>query len=285
MPLPYNNNGQDARLSVTTFSPISFANPEGELGQSRMSINYFNRLMQVKISPRVVQAGEQFPSYSKEGVAIIFITPTNAKMLHDGFINIITGKSKFHSVHIETKGGLFTLSDGIDKGSPVPYASVTFVLHEGAKPTTLFYQFKTNYELACDYNDGAYETQQFPRYEIDTFLMVLEQYYIASSYAIAATINESNLYRHNYIKELIRSIAMKVGVNLTGVGGQYSNNSNGNTQTFLNKSQQNTTPPTIGFDPSTAPTGGVSGMTEGYTASTFDDLVKASLEGLSALEG
>lgn len=269
----YDNN--ENRPSVTTYTPLSFANPDSTLYASRLSISYFNRMMAISISPRnPVSPNESFPTYNKEGAIQIFITYTQAKLLHDGFIDIIHGKSKHHNVCVETKNGLLMLNDGVDKGTD-PYIAIHYVNKNSNTQSVTYYQFKRNYELPCDYVENKYDVIKFPDHEIDTFLMVLESYYNAASYAIAASVAESGMYRQRFINEALKSIAGRVGASLNFGGkstspGGFSFLGNANQTSFDNNSGG-------GFDPNTALSGGTDGVAK---SPTFDDVIGASISNL-----
>lgn len=266
--MPYDNNSN--RPTVSVYTPISFTNPDSPLSQSRLSINYFNRMMQITIAPRIPPApNEAYPSYNKDGAVTIFITYTQAKLLHDGFADILSGKSSHHNVCTETKNGLFILSDGVDKGTD-PYAAIFYVGKGSGAKSVIYYYFKRNYELPCDYSENKYDTIKFPDFEVSTLLMVLESYYNAASYAIAATVAESNMYRQKFTSDALKSIAGKVGAALPNAGG-----SNGGGYSFLNNSQSSSSP--VGFDPTTALTGGTGGVAKADSVPTFDDMINSSM--------
>ena len=75
----YNNN--DKQPTNTTYSPVSFSNPEA-LDGSRLNINYFNKLLQVTIQKRNGTKND-FATYDTENTADIYISITKAKVLYD----------------------------------------------------------------------------------------------------------------------------------------------------------------------------------------------------------
>ena len=261
----YDNNAN--RPTVSVYTPISFTNPDSPFAQSRLSINYFNRMMQISIAPRVpATPNESYPTYSKNGQVSIYITAMQAKMLHDGFEAIMSGKSDHHNVCIETKNGLFMLNDGIDKGTE-PYAAIFYIGKGSGTTSVIHYQFKRSYELPCDYDGSRYDIIKFPDMEVQTLLMTLEAYYQASSYAIAASVAESSMYRNNNVYEALKAIAGKVGVVLpTGKGS-----SGGGGYSILGSNQNASSE---GFDATTALTGGISGVAT--KKPTFDDMINSS---------
>jgi hypothetical protein len=126
--------------------------------------------------------------------------------------------------------------------------------------TETIYQCKDNfYTGAYNYNNGKYSSESFDLFELDTFEMVLEEYYRASSYAIAATVMEANMYKREGQYNLIRAIADKVGASTQGGG-----NSGGyNSKTFL------------AGNGNSGNGGGMNGVAAEYEASSFDDIASS----------
>jgi hypothetical protein len=92
-------------------------------------------------------------------------------------------------------------------------------------------------------------------------MMALDEYYKASSYAIAASVWEANMYRHEYEIGLIKSIAEKTGAQ---IGSNNSNPAKFNNKTFLsnNNNQQNNNGSMIPKE---------------YESSTFDDIAASMM--------
>lgn len=227
----YNNNQQDRRPTVQTFTPITFSNPESKVCQSRFSVSYFNNLMKIDIAPRINQgSNDQFAKYDNDNPVTVYVSYTKAKILHDAIMHMINN-SDIHNVCIELKNGLLRVSDGVEFGSQNFCIAITYAANNGNDTNTIIYETKTDpYYAAYNYKDNQYSTLQYPQTEINTFIMVLEQYYLASSYAVAATVKESNMYMNNGRKNLLNAMAEKLGVDTKS-----NNGSNG--QGFQNRSQ------------------------------------------------
>jgi hypothetical protein len=110
-------------------------------------------------------------------------------------------------------------------------------------------------------DNNEYTDQYFDKLEIDIFENVLLQYYNAATYAIAATVMEASMYKHNAIRNTINAIAEKVGVefNSNSNGGGYNSKSQ-----FLNGN---------GNQSSSSGSDGMNGgVPKEYEAATFDDI-------------
>ena len=94
--------------------------------------------------------------------------------------------------------------------------------------------------------------------------MVLEQYYIASSYAVAATVREAGMYRDKFITDSIKAIAEKVGASKGG---------NTNRTSFLNAAANATN---VNNAQHQSQSGGFNGeVPKDYEQSTFADIANA----------
>ena len=103
----------------------------------------------------------------------------------------------------------------------------------------------------------------FDDIEINTFMMTLDEYYKASSYAIAATVREANMYARDYEINLIKSIAEKCGVQM---GSGNNNAAKFNNKTFLSNSGNNSNNVSSG-----------SMIPKEYESSTFDDIAASMM--------
>jgi hypothetical protein len=249
----YSNNNNDNQPTNTTYTPISFSNPESEVSQTRISISYFNRLMKISIANKLSGgSNDQYASYDNDNQASVYISFTKAKILLDLIKNKLLADDDVHNVCIETKQGLFKVSDGVEFGSTMPCISISSADASGNVTETV-YQCKNDfYTGAYNYSDGKYSTMKFDDMELSTFMMVLEEYYKSSSYAIASSIMEASMYKREGHYSLTKSIADKVGVVTNNTkSGNY------NSKTFL------------------AGDGNMTGSSSGYESATFDDIANS----------
>lgn len=254
----YNNNQRDNQVTNTTYSPISFANSESKVAKSRFSIEYFNRLMKITIAEMNPQnANDTYPTFDKDNAAVVYLSYTNAKILHDLIVEKLLKDDKVHNVCVETNKGLLKVSDGVEFGAESPCISIMTDDNGNIKET--IYQTKTKYyNGALNYSKGKFESEYFDDMELNTFIMTLEEYFTASSYAIPALVQESGMYKRNYQYKLIKAIADKVGVQ----SGSYSNKSS-----FLRGNNEHTN---AQYDNGDSSLNGE--IPEGYEASTFEDI-------------
>lgn len=251
----YNNN--DKNPVITTYSGISFSNPESNIGQTKISISYFNKIMKIAIAARNNNgSNNEFATYNNDNAVVVYVSNIKARILYL-LIEKLKKDPDTHNVCVELKNGLIKISDGTEYGSTSPCISISYAGEDGSI-SEIVYQTKAGYHNgASNYSDGTYQTETFDDIELDTFAMTLDEYYKASSYAIAASVWEANMYRRDYEINLIKSIAEKCGVEF----GNNSNNAKFNNKTFLsNNNSSNNTNASGSMIP------------KEYESSTFDDI-------------
>lgn len=261
----YNNN--DKQPTVSTYSGVSFSNPESPIAQSKLSISYFNKVMKISIALRNnAGSNDGYATYNNDNAPTVFISNTKAAILVK-LIDMLRNDPDVHNVCIESRTGMLKVSDGSEFGSTNPCISITYASEDGSTHEVV-YETKSGFHTgAYNYQNGEFESKSFDDIELDTFRMTLEQYYIASSYAIAATVKESEMYRRDSEMSLIRAIAEKVGVSNNSNGSRYSNKSS-----FLGN---NGGPSAVGaMNPPTS-SGANSMIPKEYESSSFDDIANS----------
>lgn len=261
--MPNYNNTREKTPTCNTYTPIAFVNEN-----AMFSINYFNRMMNITIMPKTAGAADGVRgSFDKDAKIDIYISAEKAKLLHDSILEMLNDSTK-HNVCIETRTGLFMVSDGKEFGKDYP-VFVIFYAHDGGHINSIMYNTSPNHSAAFNYDveEQSFETKQFPDYEIQTLLMVLDQYWRASAYAYAAANKEANMYMTSRLNDTIRAIAGKVGIE---VGGKYNSSSQFKFLSGSNSNQSNSnnsSPVMYGSEPA--------GATGDYESAAFDDIFNA----------
>lgn len=251
----YNNNEKSP--VCTTYSGISFSNPESSIGQTKISISYFNKVMKIAIAARNNGgSNNDFATYDNDNAVTVYVSNIKARILYL-LIQKLKNEPDTHNVCVELKNGLIKISDGSEYGSPSPCISISYASEDGSVHE-IVYQTKTGFHTgAYNYSEGSYQEMVYDDIELDTFAMTLDEYYKASSYAVAASVWEANMYRHEYEINLIKSIAEKCGVQSGS-----SNSTKFNNKTFLsNNTQQSNNAGSM--------------IPKEYESSTFDDIANS----------
>ena len=225
MPMNNYNNNKDNRPTCTTFTPIAFSNVDSGLAQTRISISYFNYVMKIDISVKTSGSGVSFPKFDNDNAVVIYLSYYRAKAFHDGILEVLNNPDK-HSVGVECRQGIIKFYDGTELGVNTPCFSILPFDDKHNITGEIFYQTKQDtaqvvYNMENgDTNSGVIES--FPTFEVDTILMALEQYYINSSYAVAASVKESNMYMNSGRKTTLKLICDALNIkqsNNTSSGG------------------------------------------------------------------
>lgn len=244
----YSNNDKNP-VSVV-YSPIAFSNAESKIMASRFSISYFNRLMKVSIALRNnAGSNDAYATYDTDNQVSVYVSATKAKMLADMIVKMISNPTEINNVCIELKNGLLKVSNGAEYGVNNTCISISYA-DESGNVNEVVYENKADfYSAAYNYSDGEYSTEVFKSMELDMFVMTLNEYYKASSYAVVASIGEGMLYKRDAQYNLIKAIAEKVGVS--------GNNKQFNNKTFLSGGNNKTT------------SSGINGIPAEYESASF----------------
>ena len=238
-------NNKDNQPTLTVYTPISFANSESKLNKSRLSISYFNRLMKLSIANAIGKGDGGFVKYDNDNEVSVYISPTKAgilmRLLKEYFLTKETT-----NVCIELKNGLLKVYKTASGNCAVSISSAD----SNGTVTETIYECKPQVG-AYNYNDGQYSEAVFEDFEVQYLTMVFEEYYKASSYAIATSVHESAMYRNEAKYNLLKAIAEKVGAS----NGAKSYNS----KSFLNSGNKST--------PSSTP--------KEYESASFDDIANS----------
>ena len=254
----YNNN--DRTPTCLTYSAISFSNPESSIGQTKINISYYNKLMKISIAYRNNSgSNDGYATYDNDNAVKVYVSNNKARILYL-LIQKLINEPDTHNVFIELKNGVaIKVSDGTEYGVNSPCISILNANDDGSVHEAI-YQTKANFHKgAVNFSNNSCQQVYFDDIELDTFAMALDEYYKASSYAIAASVWESNMYRHEYEINLIKSIA--------GKSGSGSNSSKFNNKTFLdnNNTQQSSSVSSGSMIP------------KEYESSTFEDIANSMM--------
>ena len=249
----YNNN--DKTPVCTTYSGVSFSNPESNLGQTKISINYFNKIMKISIASRNNNgSNNEYATYDNDNAVSVYVSNIKARILYLLIEKKLLADPEVHNVCVELKNGLIKVSDGSEYGSSNYCISISYASEDGSVHE-IVYETKSRFHTgALNYTNGSYQTESFDDIELETFMMTLDEYYKASSYAVAASVWEANMYRHEYEINLIKSIAEKCGVQISN-----NNPAKFNNKTFLSNNTNSNN-------------NGTSMIPKEYETSTFDDI-------------
>lgn len=206
------------KFTPTVYSQAGYANPEGEIEQSRLGISYWNNYMKIDIGIKKDGANGK---YTYETAASIYLTYVKALMLAHSIDVVMEGAAKSSGV-LAGSGYI-----GVCKTDEGKYLlTVLNISQEGEITNTTVYEVKSShYNLINDISlnsDNTYtHTDQFlPNLELEILQMTLRSFANAMTYAeaYASTVTSQRDARLNKLF----GIAGKLGVNDNGGGGGFS---------------------------------------------------------------
>ena len=247
------NNNQQQNKGRTTYTPIKYINPDSNVDKTRLSYEYWNSTLKIKITNRK-DTGNSEIVFDDMDSAVIFLTPDKARIFANVIKNFLKDPIKYNNSGVNTTKGVVTLNNGAQHGTTNPCLIIRQIEQtDGTVQKTYAYEFKTNYHYAIT-NLDASDTEirgfdkDFDSYrnlEIEQLLTMLENFINASTYAYAAAAGKANEYRENTMNNKIDAIMNKLGVEYTGrsqrsTGSFFDNNGRNSSGNNYNANNNNT---------------------------------------------
>jgi len=239
------NNTQQNR-GRTTYSPIRYINPDSTVDKTRLSYEYWNSTLKIKITNKK-ETGNTEIVFDDMDSAVIFLTPDKARIFANVVRNFLKDPIKYNNSGVNTTKGVVTLNNGAQHGTTNPCLIIRQIDQtDGTIQKTYAYEFKTEYHYAITNLDASdneirgydKDFDSYRNLEIEQLLTMLDNFINASTYAYAAAAGKANEYRENVTNNKIDAIMNKLGVEYTGrsqrsSGGSFFDN-NGRTATSSN---------------------------------------------------
>lgn len=247
------NNNQQQNKGRTTYTPIKYINPDSNVDKTRLSYEYWNSTLKIKITNRK-DTGNSEIVFDDMDSAVIFLTPDKARIFANVIKNFLKDPIKYNNSGVNTTKGVVTLNNGAQHGTTNPCLIIRQIEQtDGTVQKTYAYEFKTDYHYAIT-NLDASDTEirgfdkDFDSYrnlEIEQLLTMLENFINASTYAYAAAAGKANEYRENTMNNKIDAIMNKLGVEYTGrsqrsTGSFFDNNGRNSSGNNYNVNNNNT---------------------------------------------
>ena len=255
-----NNNNQQNK-GRTTYTPIRYINPDSSVDKTRLSFEYWNSTLKIKITNRK-ETGNNEIVFDDTDSAVIFLTPDKARIFANEVKNFIKDPLKYNNCGVNTTKGVITLNNGAQHGTTNPCIIIRQIdPNDGTIQKTYAYEFKTEYHYAIrnlDASDNEIrgfdkEFETYSYLELEQLVCMLENFCKASTYAYVAAANKANEYKENIMTNKIDSIMNKLGIEYSGrsqrnnyngsffdnKGRNYNNSGNSNNSYDSNSSKYN----------------------------------------------
>lgn len=263
------NNYDNTKKSNTVYdpsvySPYKMNNAEGTVDKTCISFTFWNNSLKVTIAPKKQSSdGQVFFDY--ENGTSIYLNHTKARILAEEMKKFLSDPVTYDNSGVPSGQGLITISRGTEFNSPSPLIIIRKVAENGEIMSSFAYETKSDYYFAVrgytEKGDFEKDTQSYQNLEILQFITLLEEFYKASTCAVAYTVIDQMKYEHNRQRTVLNSIASKLGVDYNG-GGNNGARRYSSSSYFNNASNSN--PNTV--SEYSGPTG------SGYTRATLDDI-------------
>ena len=228
----YNNN--ERKNYPTVYSNYKMSNPEA-IEPTQLSFAFaFNGLLKVIIAPKKGTSDEGFTSYDHENEAFAFLSYTKAKIFSlEIRERLLTGLTQ--SVAVDTKHGLISISN---KNGVYSLNISDIDPNTGLIMTEYSYEFKNVHKAIENYDaaTGNFTTNEYPTVEVEMFADLLDEYYKATSNAVAYSVINANRFNDGSIKSSLEAIKKQLNIPTTGQysqkpsGGQYFSKSQSTSQ-------------------------------------------------------
>ena len=207
----YDNNKKEQYMPVY-YSSYNAGNAEG-VDPSSLSYSFYNRMLKLSISPVKMNSGDKV-SYDHENAAIVWLTHTKARLLHDAILRVLNGEVS--NVGVPTGAeGLVRFIDGKELGINNYCLVINKVNENGEVTSSYAYEFKTKHHYHVenyDPKDSSHKKVYNNNLEVQQLLDLLESYYIAMTGAVAYSVMDANRFNTNTTNTKIDLIMSKLGV-------------------------------------------------------------------------
>lgn len=260
----YNNN--DKKNYSPSVQSYKMSNAESKVDATALSLSFWNKMLKVSIAPRKAPdpTNPNIVSFDWDNSGSVYLTHTKARILFNEILEFEKNPETLNNAGVNSGAeGLLSISNGVEFGANGPCIVLRKINSDnGSCEATYVYEFKRGYYSSVrnyDAEKANFESSFYDNIELEQFKTVLEQYYIASTNAVAATVMDFSKYDNSRIQTKLDLIAGKLGVETKY---NNSNNSNKSSNSFFSRQQDSSS----GYN---------SGQTSNYTNSTLDDIANS----------
>lgn len=226
------DNNTKKYYSPEIYSQYGTSNENG-IDPSALSYSYWNGALKISIAPMLKNPTSN-QKWDRKNAATVFLTHRAARILRAEAQKVLKGE--IHSGGTKSGSeGLITFTDGSEVGA-AGYCLIIRKINpdNGDINGTYVYEFRTGFHYGIqDFqaDSSNFKKDYFDTIEVDEFLDILEQYYLASSKMYTGSIIDEMKYNDSRMNTKIGLIAEALGVEFKAGN---SNRSSGN-QSYFDK--------------------------------------------------
>ncbi len=232
-----NNKKENKDFQPSVYSPYRMSNLEG-IDPSALTFSYWSGILKLSIAP-ANRTNNDTVTFDYKNAGVAYITHTKARILLNEILKFQENPELYNNLGVDIKGGLVSISNGKEFGIANPCLVIRKVNETtGAVESSYIYEFKRKFHYGIrNFNEktSEFDIVYYENIELDQLKTLLEQYYMAMTYATAYSVVDSSKFENSRINTKIGLIAQKLGVEFKGSN---SGDSSSGKSFFSNKSSE-----------------------------------------------
>ena len=208
----YDNNKKNQYMPVY-YSQYGAGNKDSEADPSAIGYSFYNRMLKITISPLKMNSGDKV-SYDHDNAAIVWLTHTKARLLHDAIEKVLSGEVS--NVGVPTgPEGFVRFSDGKELGVNNYCLIINKINECGEVVSGYAYEFKAKHHYHVEnFNpkDATHKKVYNHNLEVQQLLDLLESYYISMTGAMAYSVIDGMRFTTDTSNTKMDLVMSKLGI-------------------------------------------------------------------------
>lgn len=209
----YDNNKKNQYMPVY-YSEYGAGNKDSNVDPSAIGYSFYNRMLKITISPLKVGNGNQI-SYDHDNAAIVWLTHSKARLLHDAIQKVLNGETSNVGVPTGVEG-FVRFSDGKELGVNNYCLIINKINENGEVISGYAYEFKAKHHYHVENFNPADKSTHKKVYnhnlEVLQLLDVLKTYYMSMTGAYAYATMDGMRFNTNTSNTKMDLIMSKLGI-------------------------------------------------------------------------
>lgn len=210
----YDNNKKQQYMPVY-YSQYGAGNKDSEIDPSAIGYSFYNRMLKLTISPLKMSSNSDKVSYDHENAAIVWLTHTKARLLHDAIQKVLNGEVSNVGVPTGTEG-FVRFSDGKELGVNNYCLIINKINNETGEITGGYaYEFKSKHHYHVEDfnpNNASHKKVYNNNLEVQQLLDLLKTYYEAMTGATAYSVIDAMRFTTDSQNTKMDLVMSKLGI-------------------------------------------------------------------------
>lgn len=208
----YDNNKKNQWTPVY-YSQYGAGNSESAVDPSAIGYSFYNRMLKITISPVKMNNGDKV-SYDHDNAAIVWLTHTKARLLHDAIEKVLSGEVSNVGVPTGVEG-FVRFSDGKELGVNNYCLIINKVNDNGEVISGYAYEFKSKHHYHVENfnpNDASHKKVYNHNLEVQQLLDLLKTYYESMTGAMAYSVMDGMRFTTDTQNTKMDLVMSKLGI-------------------------------------------------------------------------